>query len=107
MSTKQEEDLMFDPSAAPPALSHMIACFLRITLPSIFTNLFGFLTVVTNSVFAGRMNDPVKLAVVGLTNVCCNLMVLSFLIGLNSAQETLTSQAYGAKNPRLCGTYLI
>lgn len=89
---------MFEPNSDPPALGRMIACFLRIAVPSVFTNLLGFLTIVTNNVYAGRMNDPVKLAVVGLTGVCCNLMVLSILIGLNSAQETLTSQAYGAKN---------
>ena len=52
------------------------------------------------------MNDPVKLAVVGLAGGICAIMVLSLLIGLNAAQETLTSQAYGAKNLYLCGVYL-
>ena len=74
----------------------MFKVFLKIALPSIFTNIMGFATVVTNGVFAGRMNDPVKLAVVGLSGVVCSLMVQSFMLGLSSAQETLTSQAYGA-----------
>ena len=51
----------------------------------------GTAAVVTNGVFAGRMNDPIKLASVGLAGVCVNLMVLSIMLGLNCAQETLTS----------------
>ena len=84
----------------------MFICFLKLAIPAIFTNLAAFATVVTNSVFAGRMNDPVKLASVGLSSVCVNIMVLSIMIGLNAAQETLTSQAYGAGNLKLCGIYL-
>ena len=33
-------------------------------------------------------------------------MVLSMMVGLNAAQETLTSQAFGAGNLQLCGIYL-
>ena len=84
----------------------MFTIFLKIALPAIATNLLGLASIVTNSVFAGQMNDPVKLAVVGLTSFCCHVMVFSFMIGLNSAQETLTSQAYGAQNLHLCGVYL-
>ena len=69
----------------------MFVCFLKIAIPAIFTNIIGFATVVTNGVFAGRMNDPVKLATVGLSSVCVNIMILSLMIGLNAAQETLTS----------------
>lgn len=84
----------------------MLTCFLRIALPSILTNLMSTVSVVTNGVFAGRMDDPVKLAVVGLSGVICNIMISSVLTGLNCAQETLTSQAFGAKNLYLCGVYL-
>ena len=82
---------MFDPKSEPPTTSKMFACFLKIVVPAIFTNLIAFATVIINGVFAGRMNDPVKLAVVGLASVCVNIMVSSIMIGLNSAQETLTS----------------
>ena len=34
------------------------------------------------------------------------MMVVSISKGLNCAQETLTSQAFGANNLRLCGIYL-
>ena len=52
------------------------------------------------------MENPVNLAVVGLTNTCSQVMVHLLLIGLNAAQETLTSQAFGAKNLQLTGIYL-
>ena len=87
---------MFDPAGKLPATRQMLTCFLRLALPAIFTNLVGYSAVMVNGVFAGRMNDPVKLAAVGLNSVCVNVMVLSLLLGINSAQETLTSQAFGA-----------
>lgn len=34
------------------------------------------------------------------------MLILSVMIGLNAAQETLTSQAFGAGNLQLCGLYL-
>ena len=74
----------------------MSSVFAKIAIPSIFTNLLGFLVVVTNTIFSGHMDDPTKLAVVGLCSVICNVFVLSITLGINSAQETLTSQAFGA-----------
>ena len=87
---------MFNPKSEQPTTYKIFTCFIKLAVPAIFTNLAAFATVVTNGVFAGRLNDPVKLAVIGLANVTCNILVFSILIGLNSAQETLTSQAYGA-----------
>mmetsp|Transcript_29730 Transcript_29730/g.36898 ORF Transcript_29730/g.36898 Transcript_29730/m.36898 type:complete len:83 (-) Transcript_29730:1128-1376(-) len=57
-------------------------------------------------VFAGRMNDTVNVAVVGLATSFTAIMMLAILIGLNTAQESLTSQSFGAGNLRLCGLYL-
>lgn len=58
------------------------------------------------TMFAGTLKDPTNLAAVGLASTFCAIMILSLIIGLNSAQETLTSQAFGAGNLRLCGLYL-
>lgn len=58
------------------------------------------------TMFAGTLKDPMNLAAVGLASTFCAIMILSSIIGLNSAQETLTSQAFGAGNLRLCGLYL-
>ena len=84
----------------------MLSIFMKIALPSVFTNILGFATVVCNTIFAGTLEDPINLAVVGLAGTCAAVLVLSIMIGLNSAQETLTSQAFGAGNLRLCGIYL-
>ena len=101
-----EEDAMFKPDASPPATGLMFWIFLKLAVPNIITNLVGFLCSVTLIVFAGRMEDPINVAVVGLCNACCAIMANSLLIGLNCAQEMLTSQAFGAGNTRLCGIYL-
>ena len=105
-SSNDVKDDMFDPSREPASSMKLFTCFLKLVVPAILTNVVGHSSIVTNSVFAGRLNDPIKLAAVGLSNVCCNILVCSIMIGLNSAQETLTSQAYGAGNSHLCGVYL-
>lgn len=63
----------------------MSLLFLRLAVPAMITNLVGQVTIITNAVFAGRMNDPTKLATVGLSNTICNMTVLSLLMGINSA----------------------
>ena len=97
---------MFNPQNTPPDSGLLMKTFLRIAIPSIVTNLLGFASIVTQTVFAGTLKDPINLAVVGLAGTFCAIMVLSLMLGLNSAQETLTSQAFGAGNLRLCGVYL-
>ena len=97
---------MFDPNSDPPTNSKMTSLFCKLAVPAVVTNIMAFQAPLVNSVFAGRMNDPTKLAAVGLSSVINNLMMLSLMIGLNSAQETLTSQAFGHGNIRLCGVYL-
>ena len=84
-ATKQAEDHIFDPTGAPQPTCKLFTLFLKLALPAIFTNIMGYATVVVNGVFAGRMNDPVNLAIVGLTSACCNVMGISLVFGLNSA----------------------
>ena len=97
---------LFDPKSEQPNTYKMFCLFLKLAIPSILTNLLAFVTVVTNGVLAGQMEDPVNLAVVGLSGTCCGVLVQSIMIGLNSAQETLTSQAFGHGELKLCGQYL-
>lgn len=56
--------------------------------------------------FIGHLNDPTILAAAGIGNMILNLFGMGLFYGLNSALETLVSQAYGAKNMALCGLYL-
>ena len=63
----------------------MLKMFLKLALPAIVTNLMTIGTLLINSLFAGHLNDPVKLAAVGLCNIMCNIMILAIMFGLNAA----------------------
>ena len=80
--------------------------FAKLAIPNIVTNMIGFLSDIVIIRFAGHSEDATNVAVVGLAGTCCRILVSSILVGLNAAQETLTSQAFGADNLRLCGIYL-
>ena len=91
--THEEEDpeTMFDSTKNPPSIWSMTKLFSRIAVPSVFTNIMGFLNVVINTVIIGRMDDSGKMAAYGLANVSHTILILGVMIGLNAAQETLTS----------------
>ena len=55
------------------------------------------LVMLINVIFAGRLNDPAKLAGVGLGNSLLTVLCFFPLQGMNGAIETLISQAFGAK----------
>jgi len=59
-----------------------------------------------NAAVAASLNDETQLAAVGVGNVCSFIVIVSVMMGLNSGQDTLTSQAYGNGNLKLCGVYL-
>ena len=59
-----------------------------------------------NLIFIGHLNDPVKLAAVGIGNMIINMAGVAPQLGLNSGLETLVSQAKGSRNLELCGLYL-
>ena len=82
---ENSESSMFDPLAAPPSTCKMVKLFARLTTPAILTNVLAFVSVLINTIFAGQMGDPVKLAAIGLSNVIVIIMVQSLLVGLNSA----------------------
>ena len=54
---------------------------------------------------AGHLNDTSLLAAIGMGNTIQNCFFVSPIYGLNSAIETLASQAAGAKNVKLAGVY--
>ena len=84
----------------------MLKCFARIAVPSILTNVAAISSNMANLALAGRMDNASYVAAVGLANTTCAMIILSLVVGLNAAQETLTSQAFGAGNLQLCGLYL-
>jgi Na+-driven multidrug efflux pump len=64
------------------------------------------LTEIINLIFVGYLNNPAMTSGVGMGNMTQNLCALSFILGFNSALDTLISQAAGAGNVELCGVYL-
>ena len=54
----------------------------------------------------GNNDGSAFLAGIGLGNLCSEFMGLHLIVGMNSALDTLISQAAGAGNLELCGVYL-
>ena len=69
----------------------MFKQFYQLAGPAIITNILNMGTLLINAAFAGQLADPTSLGAIGLTNTMLLCMVSSLMIGLNSAQETLTS----------------
>ena len=57
-------------------------------------------------IIVGKLDNTVELAAVGLGNVILNMCILSLLLGMNTALETMVSQAHGAGQMQLSGEYL-
>jgi len=56
-------------------------------------------------IYAGHLKDEVLIAAFGMANMMCNCFFYSPICGVNSAMETLGSQAAGADNKKLVGVY--
>ena len=97
---------MFNPASPPPSLGKMLKLFFKLAIPAIITNVLIFFSGFCMVYFAGQLDNTIYISVIGLTVTFVNIMVFSLIIGINSAQETLTSQAFGSDNLRLCGIYL-
>ena len=78
---------MFDPQRAPPETMAMFKVFLRIAIPSIFTNLSVKLTHLVSFTIAGHIaaEDSHELASLGLALSCIDIFVIFIFIGINSA----------------------
>ena len=59
-----------------------------------------------NLIFIGSLQDPAKLSGIGVGNMVMNLLPYALMIGINTALETLVSQAFGRENLLECGLFL-
>lgn len=82
--------------------------FARLVVPSIITSVGAFMVMTINTIFAGRIekDTAAKLAGVGLGSMMLSMIARYILIGINCAQETLVSQAFGQREFKLSGVYL-
>lgn len=69
----------------------MIKSILKISFPAMISMVFNMLIELINTVFVGHLNDPYKLAGVGIGNMTVNIIAMSIIYGLNSALETFIS----------------
>jgi Na+-driven multidrug efflux pump len=84
----------------------MLKNIIKIAFPAIISMFFVMVTEIINTVYVGHLNDPVKLAGVGMGNMTMNILGLSFVLGLNGALETFVAQAHGTGNYYMCGVFL-
>lgn len=69
-------------------------------------NVLNFMLYIINLYFVGLLDNPAMTAGVGLSITFVNVCGTSLMFGTNSAQETLTSQAFGAGELVRCGVLL-
>lgn len=69
---------------------------LAIAVPASLSSILFFSIEIMNLMFIGYLNDPAMVAAIGLGNMTINFTCFSIILGLNSALQTLVSQASGA-----------
>ena len=86
-----------DKRALKTETSEMAKKFGRLAIPSVITNLFNYLVMTSNTIFAGNFehDSAAKLAAVGLGTMFLGMFCRHILTGINCAQETLVGPAYG------------
>ena len=70
------------------------------------THFIGYFPILYNTIIAGHLDDVKKLDGIGIASTFISIFVGPIVLGLNRAQDTLTSTAYGKGDLRLCGVYL-
>ena len=76
-------------------LSYRLRKYANLGIPSVLCFVMMIVQEQINLIFIGNLNDPTKLAGIGLGNMVLNLFANGMLIGVNTALETLVSQAFG------------
>ena len=101
-----QESLISSKSLHVRGLSYRLRKYANLGIPSVLCFVMMIVQEQINLIFIGNLNDPTKLAGIGLGNMVLNLFANGMLIGVNTALETLVSQAFGRQNLRECGLYL-
>lgn len=86
--------------------SQRVCNILSLAVPTMLFSGARSLQQSLNVIFIGLLNDPAKLAAVGMGNMVNNLVGMSCFFGFSAAMDTLQTQAAGAGNFELCGVYL-
>ena len=78
----------------------------KVSVPTALSLLIQIFAELIVAYFIGNLNSPKMLAGLGLANMLLNIFGMAIGQGMNSAIETLVSQAYGFRDYRSCGLHL-
>ena len=80
--------------------------FLAVGTPAAAASFCGIAMITVNMVATGHIGGQESIAAVGVGVSFMTLFVNATHYGMNSAIDTLVSQAFGSGNLKLCGMYL-
>ena len=80
--------------------------FLQQGACNVTTQFMSYVPLLYNTIMVGHMGNVKKLDGVGLSSSFLCMFIGSIMLGLNRAQDHLTSTAFGVGDLRLCGVYL-
>ena len=86
----------------PRDFKNEVKSVFKFAWPLVISNLSEFVIPVISLLFLGHYGET-HLAASGLALSFCNLCGVALIVGLDTATQTLCSQAYGAKKHRLFG----
>lgn len=66
---------MFKPSSEAPSTGRLLKMFGRLAIPNMLTNFLGYMSIVTVTVYAGRLDEYINVAVMGLATTFCRMIV--------------------------------
>ena len=75
-------------------------------MPTCISSFLNLVQGTINLIFIGHLNNATKLAGLGIATMFINMAGIAPSLGLNTALETLVSQAIGSQNLDLCLVYL-
>ena len=79
---------------------------LKLAIPSIIGAIILQFQELINLYYAAHSDNEALISAIGLGNVIMSCFVISVFLSMNSAIETLVSQAAGNGNYQVCGLYL-
>ena len=99
-------DAIFLQRAEEAPLDKMLRMVLHLCAPNLVTNISMISALQSINIMGGHLGDATVLAAIGLGNVYTMATVFACATGINVAQITLTSQAFGAGELKRCGMLL-
>jgi Na+-driven multidrug efflux pump len=89
----------------PVTFGESVKTVLALTASPIFGSFFHPIYLIVNASVLGHANEPVQLAGIGLGSLTLGICVISIGSCFAMGSSTFISQAYGAKDLKMCVVY--